>query len=97
MAALDVGSGQSGFLQQEDPGNQVWFPSRDYYSHMSLLRFQHLVLTEVHVFQTWRWILYPDLNLSGNTPSQAALASLTRTEVTDCKFLPDINITWILF
>lgn len=70
MAALDVDSSQSDFLQQEEGrGNQVRFPSRDYDSHYtSLLRFQ----VEVDIFQTWRGVLYPDLNLSGNTSSQAA-------------------------
>lgn len=42
MAALDVDSSQSDFLQQEEGrGSQVRSPSRDYDSHCSsLLRFQ---------------------------------------------------------
>lgn len=54
MAALNVDSSQSGFLQQEEGnGNQVRVPSRGYEFHVRrvCVLSTWVVLTEVHAFQ----------------------------------------------
>lgn len=64
MASLD--SGQSGFLQQEDPGNQVCFPLL--HSTTPLFSSQCLAFIPVDFFHTsTRGLLHPGLKLRGNT------------------------------